>query len=318
MRATNVEVLVSEVGPRDGLQNARGVMSTAHKLQWIRAAAACGIREVEVCSFVPPTLVKGMADAAEVVREARTIDGLTVAALAPNLRGAENAMAAGVHKVTLPVSVSEKHSLANVRKTRAQMIEESRCVCALRDAQAPDNRPLIEGGLSTAFGCSIEGKISEDDVVRMAEALVDAGCDEVALADTAGYANPVQIKRVIARVRDAIGARLSGVHLHNTLGLGLANAMAAYEAGIRTFDASQAGLGGCPFAPGASGNIVTEDLVFMFESAGISTGIDLEGLLAIRKILRDALPEDELYGYVPDAGLPLGFTQAATTTRSLP
>ena len=287
-------------------------MSTAHKVQWIRAAAACGIREVEVCSFVPPKLVKGMADAAEVVRQARTVEGLTVAVLAPNLKGAENAMAVGVHKITLPVSASEKHSLANVRKTRTEMIEESRRICAMRDAREKHRRPLVEGGLSTAFGCSIEGKVNEDEVVRLAEALVEAGCDEVGLADTAGYANPVQIKRVIRRVREAIGDRLSGVHLHNTLGLGLANAMAAYEVGIRTFDSSQAGLGGCPFAPGASGNIVTEDLVFMFESAGISTGIDLDGLMAIRNVLRDALPEDELYGYVPLAGLPQGFTQTST------
>lgn len=311
MHVTDVEVLVSEVGPRDGLQSARGVMSTAHKVQWIRAAASCGIREVEVCSFVSPKLVKGMADAVEVVREARTIDGLTVAALAPNLKGAGNAVAAGVHKITLPVSVSENHSLANVRKTRAQMIEEVRGICSLRDTQAPDERPLIDGALSTAFGCSIEGGVSEDEVVRLAAALVDAGCDEVTLADTAGYANPVQVKRVIGLVRDTIGDRLTGVHLHNTLGLGLANAMAAYEAGIRTFDASQAGLGGCPFAPGASGNIVTEDLVFMFESAGVATGIDLEALMEIRKLLRDALPEDELYGYVPQAGLPRGFGKSS-------
>ena len=303
----NAEVLISEVGPRDGLQNARGVMSTAHKLEWIRAAARCGIREIEVCSFVPPKLVKGMADAAEVVRESRGIKGLTVAALAPNLKGAENAIAAGTHKITLPVSASEKHSLANVRKTRAQMIEETRQVCELRDTQPPETRPQIEAGLSTAFGCSIEGKVSEDEVVRMAEALIEAGCDEVGLADTAGYANPVQVKRLVGRVGDAIGERLTSVHLHNTLGLGLANAMAAYDAGIRTFDASQAGLGGCPFAPGASGNIVTEDLVFMFESAGISTGIDLDALITIRDVLRAALPDDELYGYVAQAGLPRGF-----------
>ncbi len=310
MQETEAEVLISEVGPRDGLQNARGVMSTAHKLQWIRAAFACGIREIEVCSFVPAKLVKGMADATEVVREARNIAGLTVAALAPNIKGAENAMAAGAQKITLPVSTSEKHSLANVRKTRAEMVEESRRVCDLRDDQPPERRPIIEAGLSTAFGCSIEGKVSEDEVVRMAEALIEAGCDEIGLADTAGYANPLQIKRVIHRVREAIGDRLTGVHLHNTLGLGLANAMAAYDAGIRTFDASQSGLGGCPFAPGASGNVVTEDLVFMFESAGIRTGIDLKGLIAIRDVLREALPDDELYGYVPRAGLPKGFTRS--------
>lgn len=311
MPKTEAEILISEVGPRDGLQNARGIMSTAHKLQWIRAAAACGIREVEVCSFVPPKLVKGMADAAEVVREARNIAGLTVAVLAPNLKGAENAIAARAHKITLPVSASEQHSLANVRKTRAQMVEESRRICELRDDQPAENRPIIEAGLSTAFGCSMEGKVSEDEVVRLAEALVEAGCDEVGLADTAGYANPVQIKRLIRRVAEAIGDRLAGVHLHNTLGLGLANAMAAYESGIRTFDSSQSGLGGCPFAPGASGNVVTEDLVFMFESAGIRTGIDLEGLIAIRDVLREALPDDELYGYVPEAGLPKGFTRSS-------
>jgi hydroxymethylglutaryl-CoA lyase len=189
-----------------------------------------------------------------------------------------------------------------VRKAPDEMVEEIRAACLLRDAALP--RPQIEAGLSTAFGCTIEGTIAESEVVRLAVAAIEAGADEVGLSDTTGMANPAQIRRVIEAVRRAIGAKLTGVHLHNTYGLGLANALAAYEAGIRTFDASQAGLGGCPYAPGATGNVVTEDLVYMFESMGVRTGIDLEKLMEGRRVLAEAFPAEPLYGYVSAVGLP--------------
>lgn len=305
-----MKILISEVGPRDGLQSITPVMPLEAKKAWIAAEAAAGVTEIEVGSFVPAKLLPQLADTAEVVRYARGIPGLTVAALVPNLRGAEAAVEAGAHKITLPLSVSETHSLKNVRRTHAQMLDEARAIVALLRGLPTDRRPKFEGGLSTAFGCTIEGAVPPERVVALAEALMQAGCDEVGLADTSGYANPAQVRDLVRRVHDAVGKHaLSGLHLHNTRGLGLANVIAGLEVGITTFDSSLGGLGGCPFAPGASGNIVTEDLVFMLEAMGLRTGIDLPKLLKVREVLRAALPGEPLYGFTPDAGLPLGFTQ---------
>lgn len=306
-KITEIDVLVSEVGPRDGLQMAKGLMSTEQKQRWIAAAAEAGLREIEVCSFVPPAVVPAMADAADVTRFARTIPGLVVGVLAPNRRGAEAAMKAGAHKITVPISVSVSHNRANVNRTPEESVEEVRQICALRDAMAEAERPVIEVGLSTAWGCTIEGTVAEDAVVRLAALSVASGADEVGLADTTGMGNPASVRRVFRAVRAEIGAeRLAGAHLHNTRGLGLANALAALEEGVATLDSSLAGLGGCPFAPGASGNIVTEDLVWMLEEMGLKTGIDLEKLLAIRPILAQALPEDPLHGFLAEVGLEKG------------
>jgi hydroxymethylglutaryl-CoA lyase len=305
-----MNILISEVGPRDGLQSIAPVMPLDAKKAWIDAEAAAGVTEIEVGSFVPAKLLPQLADTAEVVRHACRIPGLTVAALVPNLRGAEAAVEAGAHKITLPLSVSETHSIKNVRRTHAQMLEEARAIAAMIAALPAARRPKFEGGLSTAFGCTIEGEVPPERVVSLAESLMAAGCDEVGLADTSGYANPAQVRDLVRRVHAAVGAHaLSGLHLHNTRGLGLANVVAGLEVGITTFDSSLGGLGGCPFAPGASGNIVTEDLVFMLEAMGLRTGIDLTKLLQVRDILRRALPGEALYGFTPEAGLPLGFRQ---------
>src|SRR5450830_1584894 len=303
------DVLISEVGPRDGLQSVKATMPTAEKFRWIDALVAAGLREIEVCSFVPPKLLPQMADAAEVVRHALTHPGVTIMALVPNLRGAEAALKSGVHKITIPCSASEAHSLANVRKSRKDMVEEVRAIVHLRDEIAPGVK--IEAGLSTAFGCSIQGIVTDDDVVWMAEQVVVAGVDEVGLSDTTGMANPAQVRRLFNKVRAAIGNKTGAAHMHNTRGLGLANCLAAYDVGVRTFDASLGGLGGCPYAPGASGNVVTEDLVFMFEAMGISTGVDLEKLIAARASLKAGLPGEPVYGMTPLAGLPKGWMQAA-------
>ena len=303
------EILISEVGPRDGLQSVARTMPTADKLAWITALHAAGLREIEVCSFVPAAHLPQMADAAEVVRHALTLPGLTVMALVPNLRGAQAALAAGVHKLTLPVSASEAHSRANVRRTRAQMVDELKRVVALRDERAPGVQ--IEVGMSTAFGCTLQGAVPEDEVVWLAAQLVAAGAAEVGLSDTSGYANPTQVRRLFQRVRAEIGARTGAAHLHNTRGLGLANCLAAYDVGVRAFDASLGGLGGCPYAPGASGNVVTEDLVFMFEAMGVDTGVDIGRLVAARAPLQAGLPGEALYGMTADAGLPKGFLQGA-------
>ena len=306
-----IDIEVSEVGPRDGLQSISQIMPTESKKRWIEALALAGVPEIEVGSFVPARIFPQLADTMEVAKYARTIEGLKVAALVPNLKGAENAILAGVDKLTIPLSVSETHSMRNVNRTHDQMLDEvKRIVELIRDLPI-DERPLIEGALSTAFGCTIEGSISEDRVVELAEALMEAGCSEVGLSDTTGYANPVQVKRLIGKVWDAIGRdHLTGIHLHNTRGQGLANVLAAVEVGLTTVDSSMGGIGGCPAAPGASGNIVTEDLVFLLEAMGLKTGIDFDKLLDARDVVARALPDVELYGFTPNAGLPLGSSLA--------
>ena len=300
-------VLISEVGPRDGLQSVKAVMPTAAKLRWLDALHAAGLREIEVASFVPAKLLPQMADAAEVVRHASALPGLCVMALVPNLQGAQAALAAGVHKLTIPVSASPAHSMANVRRTPQDMVEQVRAIVALRHDAAPGVG--IEVGISTAFGCTLQGAVADDDVIRLAVALAQAGVDEVGLSDTTGMANPAQVRRLFTRLRAELGSKAGAAHMHNTRGLGLANCLAAYDVGVRTFDSSLGGLGGCPYAPGASGNVVTEDLVFMFEAMGVTTGVDLEKLIAARAPLMAGLPGEPVYGMTPEAGLPKGFAQ---------
>ena len=304
------KILISEVGPRDGLQNCKAVMPTDVKKRWIQGLYDAGVREIEVGSFVPAKLFPQLADTAEIVAFAKTLPGLTVLALIPNLRGAQAALEAGVDAVTLPLSASETHSLENMRQSHDQVIENVKAIRALFDEAPKEARPRFEAGVSTAFGCSIEGIVPEDKVLRLSERLVEAGADELGLSDTVGYAQPLQLKRMIKNVRAAVGVeRVKSVHLHNTQGLGIANAFAAFEEGIEVFDSSQGGLGGCPASPGASGNIVTEDLVYMFEAMGVDTGIDIGKLMALRSIIQEGLPGEPIYGFTPDAGLPLSFTQ---------
>jgi hydroxymethylglutaryl-CoA lyase len=311
-----MRILVSEVGPRDGLQSIRRTMPTEAKHRWIRALAEAGVQEIEVASFVPPKLLPQMADAGEVVREAVKIPGLTVLALAPNLRGVHDAVAAGAHKVTIPVSASRAHSLANVRMSCEEAIESVGRICEFRDSLPADRRPKVEVGLSTAFGCTLQGEVPEDWVFEVAERVAKKGADSVGLADTVGYANPAQVKRMFLRLHRELGGTAGRAHLHNTRGQGLANVVAALDAGVTTFDASQGGIGGCPYAPGASGNIVTEDLVYLLESMGLDTGIDIEKLLAARSIFAEGLPGEPLYGHLPDAGLAKNFRRAAERVSS--
>jgi hydroxymethylglutaryl-CoA lyase len=304
----DIDVLVSEVGPRDGLQSIKRAMPTADKKRWVTALAGAGLREIEVGSFVSPKALPQMADVAEVVAHALTIPNLRVAVLVPNLKYAGMAFEAGAHLITIPVSVSEPHSISNIRMTHPQIIAEVKAIVALRNESYPNVK--IDTGLSTAFGCTIQGVVPESDTVRMAVTMANAGVDSVNLSDTVGYANPAQVRRLFTKVRAEIGDKTGGAHLHNTRGQGLANVVAALDVGVRTFDSSQGGIGGCPYAPGASGNIVTEDLVFLLESMGLNTGIDLEALIDVRKILIESLPGENVYGLVPDAGLPKGFVPA--------
>lgn len=299
------EILVSEVGPRDGLQSIDRVMPLEAKKAWIAAEAAAGVKEIEVGSFVPPSLLPQMADTAELVAFARTIPGLNVVALVPNAKGAARAVEAGVHAMSIPFSMSETHSLRNVRKDHPAMLAEIAEVAQIANAGGVH----FAVGLSTAFGCTIEGAVSEEQVVRLAAAAAEAGAQEFSLSDTTGYADPAQVKRLIRKVRSAVGDKLTTLHLHNTRGLGLANALAGLEEGITTLDASLGGLGGCPYAPGASGNLVTEDLVLMLNSMGLKTGIDLAKLLEVRQILAEALPGEPLYGFTPDAGPMLDYNE---------
>ena len=309
---TAERVLISEVGPRDGLQNSAGLMPTEAKKQWIKALAACGVQEVEVGSFVSPKHIPQMADTADITAYSVGIEGLAVAVLVPNLKGAQMAIQAGAHKITLPMSVSETHSVRNIRRTHDQVIEEAQAIAELIAGLPERDQPHFEGSLSTAFGCTLEGTIEDTVILSCAERLMEAGCDEIGLSDTTGYGNPASVTRLIRLVRGVVGDdKVTGVHLHNTRGLGLASALAAFEEGITTFDSSLGGLGGCPTAPGASGNIVTEDLVFMFEAMGVDTGIDLDALMRTREFITANLPGEPLYGFVPRAGLPLGFKAAS-------
>lgn len=302
------KVLVSEVGPRDGLQSIDRIMPIDAKKAWIKAEAEAGVREIEVGSFVPASLLPQMADTAELVAFARTLPGLNVVALVPNAKGAARAIDAGVHGMSIPFSMSETHSLRNVRKDHSAMIAE---IAAIADL-ANEAGVHFAVSLSTAFGCTIEGAVPEDQVVRLAVASVAAGASELSLSDTTGYADPAQVKRLIRKVTAAVGPGvLTTLHLHNTRGLGLANALAGLDEGITTLDASLGGLGGCPYAPGASGNIVTEDLAFMLAAMGCDTGIDLDKLMRVRTILAEALPGEPLYGFTPDAGLPLCYAERA-------
>jgi hydroxymethylglutaryl-CoA lyase len=306
-----IDVWVCEVGLRDGLQNIKEFMPTADKLAWITAEAAAGMPEIEVCSFVPPKLIPQFTDAAEVCAHALKIPGLAVAALIPNLKGAERAIAAGVHKLSYVLSVSESHNRSNVRRSREESVADLERIVALVKGLDPQRRPKVICGLSTALGCTIEGRVAESEVVRYAMRVAEAGADEVTVADTVGYAGPAEVRRVFKSVIAAVKPLPVSAHFHDTRGMGIANALAALDIGVRNFDACLAGLGGCPYAPGATGNVVMEDLVFMLESMGLKTGVDLEKLIAVRKIIERALPAVPLNGNLAKAGLPKGFRPAS-------
>ncbi|MEM8491666.1 MAG: hydroxymethylglutaryl-CoA lyase [Pseudomonadota bacterium] len=306
-----IDIEVSEVGPRDGLQSIAPIMQTSDKKAWIKALADAGVPEIEVGSFVPAKILPQLADTAELVEFARSIPQLAVAVLVPNLRGAQNALRVKPHKISIPLSLSETHSLKNLNRSHAQVLAEVSEIRNAIDAMAPADRPRFEGSLSTAFGCTLEGEVPEARVYEMAEKLMQAGCDELGLSDTTGFASPVQVRTYVKGIHALLGPEsLTGIHLHNTRGQGFANVMAALDVGLTTVDSSMGGIGGCPFAPGASGNIVTEDLVFLLESMGLKTGINFEKLFSARRLLQAALPDVELYGFTPDAGLPKGFRPA--------
>jgi len=302
-------VQIREVGMRDGLQSIAEILPTETKLAWLDAEYAAGVRQIEVSSFVPPKLLPQLADAEAVVRHALSLPGLVVSALIPNSRGAERGLALGVHEMNFVLSVSEGHNLSNVRRSTGDSIDDFRRVVQLcRDSGKPVK---INCGLATAFGCTIEGGVDEDRVRRIAGEVAEAGADGILLADTVGYGQPAAIGRVFRQVIADVAPLPVAAHFHDTRGLGLANVLAAFAAGCTMFDASLGGLGGCPYAPGATGNIVLEDTAFMFEAMGVATGIDIEKLQSVRALVHRALPEVTLYGAIAKAGLPRNFHPVA-------
>lgn len=309
---TTTDVEVREVGPRDGLQSVSTFFPTAEKIAWIRAEAACGMPEIEVCSFVPPKLIPQFSDNSEVVAASLEIPDLGVAALTPNLKGALRGFESGVHKLNYVTSVSESHNQSNVRRSTDESVEDFRRIVEARDQHDEATGTRLGVGLSTAFGCSIEGAVDPDATMRLAERFVAAGADELAICDTVGYANPTEVKVLFTRVVEAFGESVDiAAHFHDTRGLGLANVFAALEAGVVRYDATLAGLGGCPYAPNATGNIVMEDLVFLLEGAGLRTGVDLDRLIEVREIIARNLPDERLYGMYALAGAPKGFRPAS-------
>jgi hydroxymethylglutaryl-CoA lyase len=299
---TRAPVTVREVGLRDGLQILSRTLPTADKLQWIRGAYDAGLRELEVGSFVPPKLMPQLADTAELVAFGKTLPGCLPSVLVPNLKGAERAIESGAHAMLLPLSASHAHSLANLRKTPDEAVQELRRIVDLRDARG--SHCLVEVGISTAFGCTIQGRVEPTEVLRLVRAAVDAGVDRIGLADTVGYADPLQVKTLFEQGVEVAGGKLSCGHFHDTRGLGLANVFAAWQAGMRRFDACTGGLGGCPHAPGASGNVATEDVAYLFASMGVPTGLNFNALMALRERVARWIEGEPLHGAIWRAGLP--------------
>lgn len=295
-------VIVREVGLRDGLQILPRVLPTADKLEWIGRAHSAGLRQIEVGSFVSAQLMPQLSDTAELVAFARTLPGLVVSVLVPNLKGAERALECGAHAMLLPLSASRAHSLANLRRTPDEVVADLARIVELRDAAGSDCR--IEVGISTAFGCTIQGRVEPDEVLGLVRQALDVGVDAVGLADTVGYADPLAVKNLFEQAFEVAGDRLETAHFHDTRGLGLANVFAAWQAGIRRFDACTGGIGGCPHAPGASGNVATEDVAYLFASMGVVTGLDFPALMALRERVGRWLAGEPLHGAIWRAGLP--------------
>jgi hydroxymethylglutaryl-CoA lyase len=302
-------VILREVGLRDGLQLVKKFPSTLAKQRWIRDEYGAGVRHFEVGSFLPAKTFPQFADVRDVVKTIAELPGAHGTALALNERGVNEALASGVAEIASVVSATEEHSQANANRSRDSAIANVKRLCELRDASA--HKPLVNAAISMALGCSITGPVDPDEVIRLVEKCLEVGVDFVAIADTVGYAGPKQVGELTKAVVRLAGGKPVCVHLHDTRGMGIANASAALDAGARVLDGSLGGLGGCPFAPGATGNVVFEDLVFLCDSKGFATGIDLEKLIAVRSILRTEMPGEPLYGGLARAGLPGGTAAKA-------
>jgi hydroxymethylglutaryl-CoA lyase len=307
MSGRREQAYIREVGPRDGIQLAKTFLGTACKIEWCKASAAAGLRQVEATSFVSVKAIPQFADASVVVTGLRDVEGLEVAVLVPSLKGAISAFDAAVHKVNFVLSASEAHNFANVRRPIEQSVSEFKAVVAERKARGIEKSVTLSAIIATSFGCSLTGNVPEQHVIDLALILAQADADEIVLADTVGYGNPAQVRRMFTALANAIGPLPLAAHFHDTHGLGLANVFAAVDAGVRSFDASLGGLGGCPFAPGATGNVNTEDCAYLLESLGFVTGVDFERLAELRTQLQHWLPREPFQGAIAKAGLPKSF-----------
>jgi hydroxymethylglutaryl-CoA lyase len=303
------KIILREVGLRDGLQLVKTFPSTAAKQRWIREEYAAGVRHFEVGSFLPAKTFPQFADISDIIQTVGSLPGAYGIALTLNERGVNEALASGVAEVATVVSATEEHSQANANRTRESAIANVKRLCELRDAS--EHKPIVNAAISMALGCSIVGAVDPREVLRITEKLFEAGVDMVAIADTVGYAGPKQVGELTAGAVKIAGNKPICIHLHDTRGMGIANASAALDAGARVLDGSLGGLGGCPFAPGATGNVVFEDLAFLCESKGFKTGIDIEKLVAVRAILKSEMPDEALYGGMARAGLPRGAAAKA-------
>ncbi|HGM5578680.1 TPA: hydroxymethylglutaryl-CoA lyase [Pseudomonas putida] len=290
-------LVVQEVSPRDGLQIEPTWVPTEDKIRLIDGLSTLGFSRIEAGSFVSPKAIPQLRDGDEVLRGIQRQPGVVYVALIPNLKGAERALAAGVDELNLVLSASQSHNLANMRMRREQSLAGFADI-----AQAVQGRAVsLNASVATAFGCPFEGAVDEDLVLRLLDSYLELGVQGVTLADTTGMANPRQVARLVRRSLERLPASMLTLHFHNTRGLGLCNVLAGYEAGARRFDAALGGLGGCPFAPGASGNICSEDLVNLCIETGIPTSIDLDGLLRMSRTL-PALLGHEVPGQLVKAG----------------
>ena len=299
------DVVVREVGPRDGLQLVKQVVPTEIKAEWISQQASLGFSNIEVTSFVPPKLLPQFGDAAEVVRRANSTSDIAASALVLNMKGAQLAMEAGARNICFVLSASEMHNQSNVRCSTDQSVEMFHKIKAWQGEHYPET--FVAAAIATSFGCSLQGDVSQYRVTELAALLAELGAREIVLADTVGYGNPRQVYNVFKDIGREITNVPLAAHFHDTRGMGLANVAAALEADIRIFDAALGGLGGCPFAPGATGNIATEDTVYMLEAMGMYTHIDVNGLLELRKNLELWLPEETLHGTLANAKPAINF-----------
>lgn len=278
-------VTIVEVGPRDGLQNESALMPTEQKVQLIEELCQAGLREIEATSFVHPKLVPQLADAEQLLAAVPRDPSVTYWTLIPNQKGLERAIAAGVKHVVVVISTSEAHNKANINMTVDESVERLKPLVTL----AHEKGITVRGGVATAFGCAIQGEVPLEKVEQVTTAYVDLGVEDIVFADTSGMGNPRQVMEVLRRMKPLLKGTPFGLHIHDTRGMGLANIWAGFLEGATSFDTSIGGLGGCPFSPGATGNVSTEDVVHMFESMGVDTGVDLERLLLCSKHLQEML-----------------------------
>jgi hydroxymethylglutaryl-CoA lyase len=281
-------VTIVEVGPRDGLQNEANFVSTEHKIELINRLSETGLRRIEIASFVHPKAIPQLQDSEEIVKGIERKPSVIYSTLVPNEKGLERALAAGIEEIALFVSASETHNQKNVKMSISDSLKGFRNIAG----KAITHGIRMRGYIVTAFGCPYQGRIPQEKVEFIVEEYKKLGVHEIALGDTTGMANPVQVVRMVSRVSPRLGKTSFALHFHDTRGAGLANVLAALQEGVTVFDGSIGGLGGCPYAPGASGNVATEDLVNMLQEMGIETGVDLPKLIDCAKYAREIVQKD--------------------------